>query len=68
MKKNEIAARLARQARVSPGAAADQLDRVVTEILKTLRKGENAKLPGLGTFLPGSKPTFRFDKKPGKGR
>ena len=63
MKKNEIAARLAKQSRVSPGAAADHLDRVVTQILHNLRKGESAKLPGLGTFLPGPKPTFRFDRK-----
>jgi nucleoid DNA-binding protein len=60
MKKPEIAKRLARQAGVSNAEAADQLDRVVHQILAKLRKGKVAPLPGLGQFTPGPKGSFRF--------
>ena len=62
MKKAEIAQRLARQTHVSKAAAADEVDRVVNEILSRLRRGEEARLPGLGTFTPGQRPVFRFDE------
>lgn len=70
MKKQDIAGRLARQTRVSKALAADQLDRVVHDILSKLRKGQPAPLPGLGTFLPGPKPAFRFEaaRRPGRGK
>ena len=69
MTKRELARRLAEQAHLSQAAAADQLDRVVHRILKNLRKGEPASLPGLGTFTPGRKPVFQFEKRsPGKGK
>lgn len=61
MKKSDLAERLARQAKVSKGAAADRLDRAVHRILENLRKGQPAVLPGLGTFTPGAKPRFRFN-------
>jgi nucleoid DNA-binding protein len=61
MKKNDLAERLAKQAGVSKPDAADQLDRVVHAILRSLRKGQPASLPGLGTFLPGEKPGFKFE-------
>jgi len=61
MKKNDLAERLAKQAGVSKPDAADQLDRVVHEILRSLRKGQPASLPGLGTFLPGQKTAFKFE-------
>ena len=63
MRKEELAARLARRVHVSKPAAADELDRVVHEILKGLRKGEAVPLPGLGTFIPGKKPAFRFESR-----
>ncbi len=63
MKKQQLAARLARHERLSPSAAADQLDRVIHDILKRLKKGEAVPLPGLGTFLPGKKPGFRFEPR-----
>jgi nucleoid DNA-binding protein len=66
MKKSEIAKRLARRAGVSKAEAADQLDRVVHDILSRLRRGQPAELPGLGKFLPGGKREFEFEK--GKGR
>jgi len=61
MKKTDLAARLARSSRISPAEAADRLDRVVHDILKHLKKGENASLPGLGTFKPGRVAKIRFE-------
>lgn len=61
MGKKEIAERLARQAHLSPGDAADQLDRLVYEILQQVRKGHNATIPGLGTFRAGD--VLGFDLK-----
>jgi nucleoid DNA-binding protein len=63
MRKPEIAKRLARQAGVSNAEAADQLDRVVHEILSKLRKGKTATIPGLGQFAPGPKGSYRFKKE-----
>ncbi len=63
MKKRDLAARLARESGISKAAAADQLDRLVHDILQKLRKGQPASWPGLGTFLPGRKPTFRPEPK-----
>ena len=68
MTKQQLAARLARQRRVSKTAAADQLDRVIHEILKGLKNGEAVSLPGLGTFLPGKKPGFRFECRAARKR
>jgi nucleoid DNA-binding protein len=63
MRKAEIAKRLARQAGLSNAEAADQLDRVVNEILAKLRKGKAAPFPGLGQFTPGPKGSYRFKPK-----
>ncbi len=68
MKKSEIARRLARRSGLSKAEAADQLDRVVHEILSNLRSGQTAQLPGLGKFLPGRKWDFKFDKGKGTGK
>ncbi len=68
MKKNDLARRLAREARLSQAQAADQLDEVINRILKRLRNGKPAALPGLGTFLPGGKPGFEFDPDVSGGR
>ena len=62
MKKTAIAARLARTSRLSTSAAADELDRMVTRILRTLRQGEAIKIPGVGEMRPGAKPTLRPEK------
>ena len=51
MRKHELALKLARSSGVSRARAADQLDRVVNEIVRKLRKGEPARLPGLGTLV-----------------
>jgi nucleoid DNA-binding protein len=70
MRKPEIAKRLAKQSGVSNAEAADQLDRVVHEILAKLRQGRPAKFPGLGQFTPGPKGSYRFkqEKPGGRGR
>ena len=50
MKKPEIAKSIARQRGVSQAEAADQLDRIVHEIVSNLRKRGEASFPGLGKF------------------
>lgn len=62
MRKSDLTHRIARQTHVSPAEAADQLDRVIHEILVSLRKGEPAALPGLGEFRPGQEWTFQFSQ------
>ena len=61
MKKEQLARQLAKRSNISPAAAADQLDRVVHEILMRVRSGQSASLPGLGTFRPDLKAGVRFD-------
>ena len=68
MTKSELAARLAKQNGSSTAEAADQLDRVVHEIILKLRKGQPATFPGLGNFSPGEKWRFQFDADPSTGR
>ncbi len=64
MKKEQVARRLARESHMSPGAAADQLDRILNDLLKRVRNGESASLPGLGTFRSGRDQDFQFDRVP----
>jgi nucleoid DNA-binding protein len=52
MKKPDLAKRLARRSGLSVGEAADQLDRAVQQIVRQLRHGREARLPGLGKFSP----------------
>jgi nucleoid DNA-binding protein len=61
MKKQDIAVRLARKARVSRATAADRLDRLIHDILAELRRGNPVSLPGLGTFTPGKRLNFEFN-------
>jgi nucleoid DNA-binding protein len=68
MKKPQIAKRLAKRSGVSRAEAADQLDRVVNEILTNLRNGQAVPLPGLGTFVPGRSWNFEFEKSGGRGK
>jgi len=62
MTKSDLAERLARQTRLSKAEAADRLDRLVHQIVSNLRQGQPARLPGLGSFRPGSKWEFRFER------
>jgi len=64
MKKEQLARRLAKESRITTAAAADQLDRVLHDILRRVRSGQSASLPGLGTFLPDRKNGFQFDSTP----
>lgn len=64
MKNRELAQRLARKTGIPRAAAADQVDRVVTEIIENIRNGESVRLPGLGTFVAGDAPHFRFEREP----
>ena len=69
MNKSDLARRLARKRLISKAQAADQLDGFVHDILDSLRAGESASLPGLGTLKPGRKPRFRSAAAAGsKGR
>jgi nucleoid DNA-binding protein len=43
---------LTRQAGLSPAAARDAVDEVVRRVLKSLREGRAAELPGLGKLVP----------------
>jgi Bacterial DNA-binding protein len=62
MKKAQLVKRLAKESGISPAAAADQLDGILTGLLRQIRHGHSASLPGLGTFLPGPKPDFYFEQ------
>jgi nucleoid DNA-binding protein len=66
MKKSDLAQQIARETGVSQGEAADQLDEVVSSILKTLKKGGSANLPGLGRLRRGVKGTLQFTQAPGR--
>jgi nucleoid DNA-binding protein len=50
MRKRDIAKRLAEETGVTNGEAADQVDRLVNDVLQKLRDGQPAQLPGLGLF------------------
>jgi nucleoid DNA-binding protein len=66
MKKSDIAQQLARESGVSQGEAADQLDEVLSSILKTLKKGRSANLPGLGRLRRDVKGMLKFTPSPGR--
>ena len=63
MKKAELANQEARRQRVAPGNAADQMDRVVNQIIRALRSGRPAELPGLGIIQPGKRWVFHPEKR-----
>ncbi len=64
MRKSDLAERLARRNRISKARAADQLDTVVHDILRRLRSGKSALLPGVGVLTPGKKTRLRQDDSP----
>jgi nucleoid DNA-binding protein len=68
MKKREIAKRMATQAGVSQGEAADRLDRMVGQILSNARQGKETPLPGLGKFTQGPEGQVVFQPEGGKRR
>ena len=64
MKKAEIAKQWARHSGVSEAEAADQLDRVVRQILGQLRREREALLPGVGRFFWTPSGTLTFEQEP----
>ncbi len=66
MNKDQLSAKLAREAGLSRAAAADQVDTIIHDILERLRKGKPAPFPGLGKFVPPD--GFQFDKPRRKPR
>jgi nucleoid DNA-binding protein len=48
MRKNDLTAQVARKSDLPEAAAADRIDEVVHDLIKRLRKGQTAALPGLG--------------------
>jgi nucleoid DNA-binding protein len=66
MRKTDLAVRLAEDSNLSPAEAADQIDTILYRIMKRIRKGRPAVLPGLGRFKPGPKTKFEFLQKGGK--
>ncbi|MEP6963156.1 MAG: HU family DNA-binding protein [Acidobacteriota bacterium] len=51
MKRKELGRELARAAHMPHGAAQDQVDALVHDIVRKLRAGRPVKLPGLGKLL-----------------
>lgn len=58
---------LASQAKVPPADAADELDRLVNNILRNLRRGVPVSLRGLGVLQPSGKDGIRFQPAPPAG-
>ena len=61
MKRDELARKLAKQGRMSPAQARDQVDEMVCKIMKALREGQPVELPGVGRLV--SKLTVRKSAK-----
>jgi nucleoid DNA-binding protein len=66
MKKEQLARRLAKESHISAGAAADQVDRILNNLLRRVRKGQSASLPGLGTFRPARDQDLQFEREKSK--
>ena len=62
MKKSALARDVAKRHGLKTGDAADQMDRVVNQIIRTLKAGRPARLPGLGTITPGKRWTFKQER------
>jgi len=63
MKEPDLAKRMARAAGVTPAEAADRLDAVVRQILRSVRQGQPAVLPGLGLFTRGADGRLAFERE-----
>jgi hypothetical protein len=59
---------MARDGKARTAAAADELDRAVEQILRSLREGKPVRLPGVGDLVPGRERAIRFvPKQDGEG-
>jgi nucleoid DNA-binding protein len=63
MRKQGLVRQLARKTGVTRAEAADQVDRVVHDILMKLRSGEDATWPGVGQFSRDSKGVIAFQQQ-----
>ena len=62
MKKQDLARDVAKQNGLKTSDAADEMDRVVNQIIRTLKRGRPARLLGLGTITPGKHWTFQQER------
>jgi nucleoid DNA-binding protein len=62
MNKSDLARDLAIREGIRVGDAADEMDLAINRIIRTLRRGQSAHLPGLGTIKPGKEWTFRRER------
>jgi nucleoid DNA-binding protein len=63
MKKSNLVRELASRDKTTKGEAADELDQAVTEVLRKLRSGSDARLPGLGTISADKDWSFKPARK-----
>ncbi len=61
MKQSVLIRRLARATGLPTAVAADQLDKLVDDVIARLRRGQPVRIPGLGAFPPGDRLKFDFD-------
>ena len=50
MKRQDITSNIARETHTSKARTADEVDRVVNEVIRKIRRGQKAELPGLGSI------------------
>lgn len=62
MMKRALTELLVQRSKMKKSKAAEEVSRMVHEILRTTRSGQCAPLPGLGHFEPGPTPTFKFSR------
>jgi nucleoid DNA-binding protein len=62
MKKSDLVREITKQKGGEAGCAADQMDLAVNRILRALRSGKSAHLPGLGTINPGKEWIFKPER------
>jgi nucleoid DNA-binding protein len=62
MKKSDLAREVAKRKGLETADAADQMDRIVNQIIRKLKGGRPARLPGLGTITPGKHWTFQQER------
>lgn len=60
MNKRDIVDLLVSQTKLPPSTAADELDRLVTKLLKDLKTGNTVALPGLGVLERKSSTSAEF--------
>ena len=68
MRKHELARQLARTTGVTRAEAADQVDRVVNDVLMKLRRGQPADWPGIGKFSVSSEGEIEFHREDSNGK